>query len=88
MNKGELIARVAEDMGGGRNLAAKAVEAVIDAIKEALEKGEDVKLVGFGTFRVVETKPRKGRNPRTGEVVEIPSKKRVRFQQSKTWNFS
>ncbi|MCM8767854.1 MAG: HU family DNA-binding protein [Candidatus Omnitrophica bacterium] len=74
MNKAGLIEAVAKVVTTKKEAAA-AVDAVLDAIKGALKKGEVVTLVGFGTFKVVERKARKGRNPRTGEEIKIPKKK-------------
>jgi nucleoid DNA-binding protein len=59
-----------------------AADALIDTIAAALQRGESVQLKGFGTFAVVETKPRTGRNPRTGKPIEIPARRRVRFKPS------
>jgi nucleoid DNA-binding protein len=74
MNKADLIEAVAKVVCTKKEAAA-AVDAVLDAIKGALKKGEAVTLVGFGTFKVAERKARKGRNPRTGEEIKIPKKK-------------
>ncbi|MCD6407602.1 HU family DNA-binding protein [bacterium] len=74
MNKADLIEAVAEVVSTKKEAAA-AVDAVLDAIKKALKKGETVTLVGFGTFKVTKRKARKGRNPRTGETIKIPAKK-------------
>ena len=74
MNKADLIEAVAEVVGTKKEAAA-AVDAMLDAIKKSLKKGEPVTLVGFGTFKVAKRKARKGRNPQTGEVIRIPSKK-------------
>jgi nucleoid DNA-binding protein len=74
MNKADLIEAVAKVVSTKKEAAA-AVDAVLDAIKGALKKGEVVTLVGFGTFKVAERKARTGRNPRTGEVIKIPKKK-------------
>ena len=66
--------------------AAKAegiVEAVLEGITTALAKGEKVELRGFGTFKVKESKPRTGRNPKTGEEIQIPAKKVVKFTPAK-----
>jgi len=74
MNKADLVEAVAEVVATKKEAAA-AVDAVLDAIKKALKKGETVTLVGFGTFKVAKRKARKGRNPRTGETIKIPAKK-------------
>ncbi|MCM8804292.1 MAG: HU family DNA-binding protein [Candidatus Omnitrophica bacterium] len=74
MNKAGLIEAVSKVVSTKKEAAA-AVDAVLDAIKGALKKGESVTLVGFGTFKVAERKARTGRNPRTGETIKIPKKK-------------
>ncbi len=79
MNKAELIAAIAEKSGLSKANAKKALDAFIDSISEALANGDRVSLVGFGTWKVAERKARKGRNPRTKEVIEIPAKKVVKF---------
>lgn len=61
-----------------------AADALIDTIAAALKRGEQVQLKGFGSFSVVQTRPRTGRNPRTGEPVAIPAGRRVRFKPSKS----
>ena len=71
MNKGELIDVVADDAGLSKADATRAVDAVITAITKALKKGDQVALVGFGTFAVKERAARQGRNPRTGETIQI-----------------
>jgi len=75
MNKTELIAKVAETTEVTKKDAAKAVDAVLDAIAEALKNGEKVQLIGFGNFEVRERAARKGRNPQTGEEIEIAASK-------------
>ncbi|MFP5433333.1 MAG: HU family DNA-binding protein, partial [Alphaproteobacteria bacterium] len=71
MNKQDLISAVAESSGLTKNDATKAVEGVFDAITGALKKGDEVRLVGFGTFSVTQRKASTGRNPRTGETMTI-----------------
>ena len=75
MTKTELSAAVAEQAGLSKKDAEKAVSSVLDVIVEALEKGEKVQLVGFGTFEVRERAARTGKNPRTGETIEIAASK-------------
>ncbi len=84
MNKQELIATVAETAGLQRSDAVKAVESVFDAISASLKKGDEVRLVGFGTFSVSTRKAGKGRNPRTGEEIAIAESTTVRFKAGKT----
>ena len=84
MTEDELIEYVAERNRIDSAEAEAAVAAVLDGITRALEAGERVLLPNFGTFSVVERKARQGRNPQTGETVEIPARKAVRFKPSKT----
>ena len=79
-NKAELIDVVAEATESSKAAAGQALDAVIDAISQALQKGEEVRLVGFGTFSVKERAAGKGRNPATGEEIDIPASKSVRFK--------
>ena len=83
MTKADLAAEVAEEMGMSKKQADSVVNTVIDAVKEALAKGEDVRLVGFGTFSVKKREARTGRNPRTGKPLEIPAKKVPVFSAGK-----
>lgn len=80
MNKSELVTAVAETSGLGKGDAAKAVDAVFDSISNALNKGDDVRLIGFGSFEVADRAAREGKNPRTGEPIQIPAQKQVRFR--------
>ena len=75
MNKTELVAAVATKADLSKKDAEAAVKAVLDAVTEALADGEKVALVGFGTFEVKERAARTGKNPRTGEAIEIPASK-------------
>ncbi|MBO8163016.1 MAG: HU family DNA-binding protein [Brevibacillus sp.] len=83
MNKTELIAKVAETTELTKKDATKAVDAVLDAIAEALKAGEKVQLIGFGNFEVRERAARKGRNPQTGEEIEIASSRVPAFKPGK-----
>ncbi len=83
MNKTELIAKVAETTELTKKDATKAVEAVLDAIADALKTGDKVQLIGFGNFEVRERAARKGRNPQTGEEIEIASSKIPAFKPGK-----
>ena len=83
MNKQELIASVAETAGLQRSDAIKAVEAVFDAISASLRKGDEVRLVGFGTFSVSKRKASTGRNPRTGEPMTIKASSQPKFKAGK-----
>lgn len=73
MNKGELIEAVADSTSLSKADASDAVDAVLDNITRALKRGDSVTIVGFGTFSVKARKARAGRNPRTGEVLQIPA---------------
>jgi DNA-binding protein HU-beta len=79
MNKLQLTEAVAAKADISKKVAAEAVNAVIDAIAEALAAGDDVKIAGFGGFEVKERAARTGRNPKTGEAVEIAASKYVAF---------
>lgn len=80
----ELIAKVAEKTGLPRGKANSAVEAVFDVIAHRLKEGNEVRLVGFGSFNVSERKAGKGRDPRTGVEIDIPESKSVRFRAGKS----
>lgn len=82
MTKTDLVSKVAEVVGTKKQ-ASSVVDAVLSAIKEALSKGETVRLVGFGTFSLKERKARTGRNPRTGKTINIPAKKVPAFTPGK-----
>jgi len=83
MNKSDLTASVAEAAGINKAAADKAIDAVFDAITGALKKGDDVRLVGFGTFSVSERAAREGKNPRTGEAIKIAASKAPKFTAGK-----
>jgi DNA-binding protein HU-beta len=83
MTKNELIAAVADTSRMTKTEAAKAVEATFDIIAGALKQGDEVKLIGFGTFTVVDRKAREGRNPRTGQPVMIAASKAPKFSAGK-----
>lgn len=88
MNKKETISRMAKDAGITYLQSAKAFSSLIEGIKTALRTGHKVTFSGFGSFDVKERKARKGRNPKTGEQVAIPPKKRVKFTPSKSLKVS
>ena len=83
MNKQDLISAVAESSGLSKNDATKAVEGVFDAITGALKKGDEVRLVGFGSFSVSQRKASTGRNPRTGETMTIKASAQPKFKAGK-----
>lgn len=82
MNKGQLVEEVAKQTSTKKE-AQDLVEGIIDTIKGSLSKGDDVAISGFGTFKVKQTKARTGRNPKTGETIQIPAKKKVSFKVAK-----
>ena len=83
MNKNDLIDAVAERTGLAKSHAARAVEAVLGTITEALQKGDTVVLSGFGSFAAKARAARTGRNPRTGEPVAIPASRAPAFKAGK-----
>lgn len=83
MNKQDLVSKVAASADISKQKAATAVDAVIDAIRGSLAKGDDVRLVGFGTFSVAQRAATTGRNPRTGEPIKIPASKQPKFKPGK-----
>ncbi|MBL4619756.1 MAG: HU family DNA-binding protein [Alphaproteobacteria bacterium] len=83
MNKNEFIDKVADVADMSKAEAARAVDAVFDSISNALKAGDDVRLVGFGTFSAVPRKAREGRNPRTGETIQIKASIQPKFSAGK-----
>ncbi|MEW6081785.1 MAG: HU family DNA-binding protein [Bacillota bacterium] len=83
MNKADLVAVVAQKAGITKRDAEKSVNAVVESIQEALSGGDKVSLVGFGTFWVRPREARKGRNPRTGEEIEIEARNVPAFKAGK-----
>lgn len=83
MNKNELVAAVADEAGISKADAGGAVDAVFNAIEGALKSGDDVRIVGFGTFAVTERAASTGRNPRTGETIQIKASKQPKFKAGK-----
>jgi DNA-binding protein HU-beta len=83
MNKQDLISSVSDAAGVTKADASKAVEAVFDSITGALKKGDEVRLVGFGTFSVSKRKASTGRNPRTGEPMQIKASAQPKFKAGK-----
>ena len=83
MNKNELIEKIASDADLSKTDAQKALDAVLDSIIASLAKGNEVRLVNFGTFAVVKKKATTGRNPRTGEAIKIPASKQHKFRAGK-----
>ena len=83
MNKNDLVAAVANSASLSKADAAKAVDSVFDAITASLKKGQEVRLVGFGTFAVAKRKASEGRNPRTGAHVSVAQKSVPFFKTGK-----
>ena len=83
MNKNDLVASVASASGLSKADATKAVDAVLDAITSSLKGGTEVRLVGFGTFSVSRRQATTGRNPRTGETIQIAASNQPKFKAGK-----
>ncbi|MEW6408991.1 MAG: HU family DNA-binding protein [Nitrospirota bacterium] len=83
MTKADLVNKIASDAKVNKSSAEKALNAVLDGIKGTLKKGQKVSLIGFGTFSVHRRKARKGRNPKTGTVINIPATKVPKFSAGK-----
>jgi len=80
MNKADLVNEISSRTGLTKTKTNDVVDAIVESIQGALAKGEKVTLVGFGTFDTIVRKERKGRNPKTGDEIPIPSKKAARFK--------
>ena len=83
MNKNDLIDAVAGSAGLSKADSAKAVDNIFDAVTSAMQNGEEVRLVGFGTFSVSHRKATTGRNPRTGEAIQISARNVPKFKSGK-----
>ena len=83
MNKAQFIAYLAPQFGDSKKEAARAVDVVFDAIVRNISKGDDVQINDFGKFKKVDRPARKGRNPFTGETIQIKASKKVRFLPAK-----
>jgi len=83
VNKNDLVAAVAASTGLSKTDSANAVDGMLDSIAGALKNGGEVRLVGFGTFSVAHRKPSEGRNPRTGERIQIPASNQPKFKAGK-----
>ncbi len=83
MNKNELVAAVADKTGLSKADSGKAVDATFEAITDALKDGTEVRLVGFGSFVVTNRAASEGRNPRTGETIQIPASRQPKFKAGK-----
>ena len=85
MNKADLVAAMAEKAGVSKKDAEASLKAFTDVVAEELKKGEKIQLVGFGTFEVSERAARVGRNPQTGEEIQIAASKTVKFKAGKAF---
>ena len=83
MNKTELVAEIAKNASASKVAVEVILDEAVNAITEALKKGEDVRLVGFGTFSVTKRAATTGRNPRTGAEIKIPASKQPKFKAGK-----
>ncbi len=83
MNKDDLINQVSSDLEISKSDAAKTIDSILSTISNSLKKGKEVRLVGFGTFLVSNRAATTGRNPRTGESIQIPAKKVPKFRAGK-----
>lgn len=80
MTKNEFISEIAEKCGLSKQKAAEVVDVMFESIGEAMQRGEKLQIIGFGTFEVRERAERVGRNPQTGEAMPIPATRVVKFQ--------
>jgi DNA-binding protein HU-beta len=83
VNKNDLVAELASNTGLSKTDATRAVDEVFDIITKVLKSGDEVRLVGFGTFNVTSRAATQGRNPRTGETIQIPASKQPKFRAGK-----
>ena len=84
MTKAELVDKIASSTGLSKADSSRALDSTLNSVRAALKKGQKVTLVGFGTFSVSKRKSRKGRNPRTGDVITIPAAKIPKFTAGKS----
>jgi len=82
MTKAEIVETIYEKIGFSRKESAEIVDLVFDLMKETLEKGDKIKISGFGNFLVREKRPRKGRNPQTGDEIQISARRVLTFKPS------
>ena len=83
MTKDELVTKISEEAGITKKEAGEALKAFTESVSEAMAKGDSVSLVGFGSFSVSQRSARTGRNPQTGETIQIPLRKTVKFKAGK-----
>lgn len=82
MTKADLVEHIIQKIGFPKKKSAEVVDSLLELLKETLERGEKVKISGFGNFQVMKKKERKGRNPRTGEEIQIPARKALIYRPS------
>ena len=83
MNKNDLAIKLTSKIGLSKSDTIKVIDSILESISESLESGHEVRINGFGTFSVTLRKASKGRNPRTGEIIEIPQSKQIKFKAGK-----
>ena len=83
VNKNDLVAQVSADADISKSDAAKAIDAVLGSIANSLKSGQEVRLIGFGTFSVTHRRASQGRNPRTGDPIQIPASRQPKFKAGK-----
>ena len=88
MNKGELISAVSEKAGVSKRVAEELLSNLTEVIGETVATGSEVRIPGFGSFKIQQRAARQGRNPKTGEPIDIPASKNVVFKASKTFKES
>ena len=84
MNKGDLIEAIAKTSGESQATVGRVLDGFVETVKTSLQKGDSINLVGFGSFSVSERAARTGRNPRTGEAIEIPAQPSVKLTPGST----
>jgi len=82
MTKADMVELVYERIGVSKRESARIVETIFDVVKETLERGDNVKISGFGSFNIQHKKPRRGRNPQTGEEITISARRVLSFKAS------
>ncbi len=85
MTKDELVTKMAEKSGLTKAETKEALKALLETVKETLASGEEISLVGFGSFKVTERSERQGKNPATGEIITIPASKSPTFKAGKSF---
>ncbi|WP_457092846.1 HU family DNA-binding protein [Microvirga sp. P5_D2] len=83
MNKNDLIEHIAQEYELTKTFARDIIDNLFDTISASVQQGDEVSIFGFGKFKLVERKARKGRNPQTGEAIKIAASKNVKFEQAK-----